>query len=202
MRPGSRRAATTEATRQTIITAAREMLALRRWAEFTVESVAQRAGVTRVTVYNQVGSKRGLLDAVLTDLTERARMDQLLTDTGHLEAAEARTEIVVRTCRFWHAERDILRSVFGLAGVDREVAAVLEQREQWRRDQLRHLLKRFPAERAQTPRLQPDDRLAAMVAVTSFPAYDRLGDLADDPARAAQVIDHLLRSVTEETRQM
>jgi hypothetical protein len=37
---------------------------------------------------------------------------------------------------------------------------------------------------------------AAAVAVTSFPMYDRLGPLADDPGRAAQVIDHLVRSLT------
>jgi hypothetical protein len=40
------------------------------------------------------------------------------------------------------------------------------------------------------------DVLAAAVAVTSFPAYDRLGPLADHPERAARMINHLVRSLT------
>jgi AcrR family transcriptional regulator len=196
MRTEGKRAATTEATRRRIIAAARDLLATRQWQHFTVEAVANLAGVTRVTVYNQVRSKRGLLEAVLTDLTERARMDQLLSDTRHLLAADACAEIVRRTCRFWHTERDILRPVFGLAGVDQEVASVLTHREQWREDQLKHLLERLAAEAGPAATFAPADSLAAALAVTSFPAYDRLGPLADDPERAAHVINHLVRSLT------
>ena len=71
-----RRAATTAATRQAVINSARELLATVPWREFTLEAVAAGAGVTRVTVYNQVRNKAGLLDAVLTELTVRTGMDQ------------------------------------------------------------------------------------------------------------------------------
>lgn len=191
-----KRAAATEATRRAIITAARDLLAERRWQQFTIEAVAKRAGVTRVTVYNQARSKHGLLEAVLTDLTGRARMDQLLNDTQHLTAAEACAAIVRRTCQFWHAERDILRPLFGLAGVDHEVAASLSQREQWREAQLRHLLHRQAGETTQPARFSSRDTLAAALALTSFPTYDSLGETADDPERAAQLINHLVRSLT------
>jgi AcrR family transcriptional regulator len=196
MRTDGKRAAATDATRRAIITAARDLLAARQWQQFTIDAVAKRAGVTRVTVYNQVRSKRGLLEALLTDLTERARMDQLVNDTRYLNAAEACASIVLQTCRFWHAERDILRPLFGLAGVDHEVAAMLGQREQWRGEQLRHLLQRLGDEATQQTKLTPDDTLAATLALTSFPTYDSLGALADDPQRAAQLINHLVQSLT------
>lgn len=191
-----KRAAATEATRRGIIAAARDLLATQQWEHFTVEAVANRAGVTRVTVYNQVRSKRGLLDAVLTDLTERARMDQLLSDTQHLKATDACAAIVQQTCRFWHAERDILRPIFGLAGVDQDVAAALAQRERWRQDQLHHLLGRLAAEATPTAPFATGDVLATALAITSFATYDRLGALADNPERAAHMINHLLRSLT------
>ncbi len=196
MNTDGKRAAATEATRRAIITAARDLLAARRWQQFTVDAVAKRAGVTRVTVYNQARSKYGLLEAVLTDLTERARMDQLLNDTRHLSAAEACAAIIWRTCRFWHAERDILRPLFGLAGVDQEVAATLSQREQWREEQLRRLLQRLTDDTTQQARFTSGDTLAAALALTSFPTYDSLGAIADDPERAAQLINHLVRSLT------
>jgi AcrR family transcriptional regulator len=192
----SRRAEATAATRRGIIDAARELLATRQWQQFTVEGVAGRAGVTRVTVYNQVGSKRGLLDAVLADLTERAGMDLLLTDTQHLGAAEACTVIVRRTCRFWHAERRLLRPLFGLAGADQEVASILAQREEWRGDQMRHLVRRLAAEATTAPPFDQQEVLAGVIALTSFPAYDALGAVADHPDRAALLVNHLLRSLT------
>lgn len=196
MAADGRRAASTAATRSAIITAGRELLATRDWRSFTLEAVATLAGVTRVTVYNQVQSKPGLLDAVLTDLTERAGMDQLLTATRDLDATAARSAIVEQTCRFWHGERQVLRPLFGLAAVDQEVATRLAEREQWRRDQLEQLLDRFVEEAPTVYRFERPAMLAGVVAVTSFPTYDALGELADDPAAAAELIEHLVISLT------
>jgi len=195
LRSEGKRAAATESTRSTIVAAARDLLADRRWQDFTVEAVANRAGVTRVTVYNQVRSKAGLIEAVLTDLTRQARMDQLLDDTEHLTATDARAAIVLRTCRFWHAERAILRPLFSLAGIDQAVGSALAQREVWRREQLRHLLQRLAGRNTSTAAFTADDVLAAALALTSFPAYDQLGSLADDPDRASALINHLLASL-------
>jgi AcrR family transcriptional regulator len=202
MRQDGRRAAATAATRRAIIDAGRDLLAAGDWRGFTLDAVATAAGVTRVTVYNQVKSKSGLLDAVLTDLTERAGMDQLLTATKTMPAEDARSYIVERTCRFWHAERSVLRPLFGLSAVDKDIAANLSQREQWRTDQLDRLLDRLAAERPATQSSSARTSmsrmhvLAGLVAVTSFPTYDALGSLADDPIAATAVIDHLARSLT------
>ncbi len=196
MKTDGRRAASTAATRRAIIEAGRDLLATREWRNFTLEAVATSAGVTRVTVYNQVQSKYGLLDAVLTELTERAGMDQLLTNTSELDAAAARLAIVEQTCRFWHVERGVLRPLFGLAAIDREVAGRLAEREQWRRDQLQRLIDRLVEEAPTVKRFDRPALLAGVVAVTSFPTYDALGALADDPAAAAKIINHLVASLT------
>ncbi|MER7251204.1 TetR/AcrR family transcriptional regulator [Kribbella sp. NPDC000426] len=193
-----RRAATTAATRRGIIDAARELLATQDWQHFTIEGVANGAGVTRVTVYNQVRSKRGLLDAVLADLVDRAGMDQLLTDTQHLSAGEACAAIVRRTCLFWHSERELLRPLFGLAAVDHDVASILQQREEWRGNQLQSLVRRLAAESA--PSFDEADVVAGVTAVTSFVTYDALGPVADDPDRAAVLLNHLVRSLTGPAR--
>ena len=193
-----RRAASTAATRQALIDAARDLLAEGRWSAFTLEAVAARAGVTRATVYNQVASKAGLLDAVLTALVERARMDRLLTDTQQMTARQARMFVVEQTCRFWHAERAVLRPLFGLAAIDQEIAANLAQREQWRTDQLDGLLTRLLATRnGPSPRPPRAALLAGLRAVTSFPTYDALGDVADDPAAATALIDRMVRGLTD-----
>lgn len=199
MRTSGKRAASTAATRQAIIAAARDLLTEGQWSRFTLDAVAVRAGVTRVTVYNQVASKAGLLDAVLTDLAERGGMDRLLTRTQAMTPVQARDFIVHETCRFWHAQRAVLRPLFGLAAIDPDIAANLARREQWRTDQFDALLSRLTAGRdadGDGSRLPRDAVLAGLRAVTSFPAYDALGSVADDPAVAAMVVGRLVAGLT------
>jgi hypothetical protein len=50
-------------------------------------------------------------------------------------------------------------------------------------------------ETAPASSFDPAEVLAAALAVTSFPMYDCLGEPADDPDRAARLIDHLVRSL-------
>jgi AcrR family transcriptional regulator len=197
MRAQGSRAASTAATRHAVITAARDLLAEGPWSGFTLEAVAARAGVTRVTVYNQVTSKAGLLDAVLTDLAERAGMDRLLTSTQEMTPAQARTFVIEQTCRFWHAERSVLRPLFGLAAIDPEIAANLARREQWRTDQFDALLSRLALQDRREPQLPRDVVLAGLRAVTSFPTYDALGTIADDPVAAAELIGRMVLSLTQ-----
>src|SRR5262249_35010278 len=63
-RLGQRQAAA-EQTRARILAAARELLvASAGFSGFSVEAVARQAGVARMTVYYQFGSKPGLLEAL------------------------------------------------------------------------------------------------------------------------------------------
>jgi AcrR family transcriptional regulator len=182
-----RRVESIAATRQAIVAAARELLAGQDWRYFTLDAVAARAGVTRVTVYNQMGSKYGLLDAVLSELAASGGMDSLLTASRELPAADAFAYAVTRTCHFWHAERAVLRPLFGLAAIDAGIAANLGRREDWRTAQFARLTGRTPGEPA----------LAGIVTVTSFPAYDGLGALADHPDQAAEVILRMARALLD-----
>src|SRR5687767_7230674 len=62
----ARRQEATDETRIRIINAARELLASRdASARFSLDAVARRAGVARMTVYHQFGSLRGLLEGLL-----------------------------------------------------------------------------------------------------------------------------------------
>ena len=71
----------------------------------------------------------------------------------------------------------MLRPLFGLTAVDTGIGAHLAAREDRRREQFRRLLP-----------MQSEPEIAAVVAVTSFPAYDALGAVGDDPAQAAGLV--------------
>src|SRR5258708_14190267 len=65
-RLGLRRQAEVGRTRSSILAAARELVS-ERGQDWSVGKVAERAGVSRITIYNQFGSKAGLLAALSTE---------------------------------------------------------------------------------------------------------------------------------------
>jgi AcrR family transcriptional regulator len=58
---------TATTTRQRILDAAVELVAEAGWASITMAGLADRAGVSRQTVYNEIGTKSALADAVVLD---------------------------------------------------------------------------------------------------------------------------------------
>ena len=74
----ARRRESTDENRQRIINAARELLASSDGAaRFSLEAVARRAGVARMTVYYQFGSLRGLLQGLCDSLAVAGGMNHL-----------------------------------------------------------------------------------------------------------------------------
>src|SRR5258707_4565350 len=46
-------------------------------SSFSLDGVAKAAGVTRLTVYNQFGSRRGLLEAVFDEIARKGGLHQI-----------------------------------------------------------------------------------------------------------------------------
>src|SRR5438093_8445964 len=117
-RLGQRRVAA-EQTRTRVIAAARELLtASGGFTGFTIDAVAQPAGVARMTVYYQFGSKAGLLEALFDDLAARGGMDQLPAAFSRADPLDALAEFIAIFCRFWASERPLIRRLQGLAALD------------------------------------------------------------------------------------
>ena len=57
--------------RDTVLDAAHELLADRTWADVTMGEVAERAGVSRQTVYNTFGDRDGLSQAYVIREADR-----------------------------------------------------------------------------------------------------------------------------------
>jgi len=76
-------------TRERIVAAAREQLASADGLRgFSLDAVARAAKVTRLTVYNQFGSRRALLEAVFDDMSARGglhRLEVALTEAEPLD---------------------------------------------------------------------------------------------------------------------
>src|SRR5206468_12105346 len=77
--------------------------------DFSLDSVAKAAGVTRLTVYNQFGSRRGLLEAVFDDVATRGRLATIPEALELPDPLQGLDAIVDRFCEFWSSDEAIAR---------------------------------------------------------------------------------------------
>ena len=169
------RAAGVQRTRHNVVTAVRERLIEAGYHGLSLEQVAEDAGITRVTIYRQFGSKLGLLQAVADDLTQRGHAAERLGAAVTIpDASTAFRSLVSELCRFWDTDPPLFRRMVSLSAVDPEARQVIETREQWRYDGINALVSRLADEHRLRAPFSADQAIATIAAVTSFPACDQI----------------------------
>ena len=81
--------------RDTIIAAVDQLARSRGWAATTMTHVAEVAGVSRQTVYNEFGSRQALVEAYLT-----REIDDLVTEAEHAVRANAHDPVAALQAAF------------------------------------------------------------------------------------------------------
>jgi AcrR family transcriptional regulator len=153
-----RRQAEVDRTRNRILAAARELVS-ELGPQSALGKVAQRAGVSRITVYNQFRSKAGLLDALSAE-SGRRPADGARGDT----ATDPREDLKLRidhACASWAADSRLHRQLEGRT-----------QRE--RSDDDHALAERLAANDCIRPGCSIKEAEDVIGILTSFPAFDRL----------------------------
>jgi len=156
--------------RVSILKAARDLFLMDGYLRSSVDSVAARAGVSKRTVYDYYGDKRGLLLAVLQDTGQslmvsiRGAIEQNLTDADDLELALMGFATQIANDAFLSSDYAVLRRLF-MAEADR----LPELHDLWVANAPEDALAERFAELAEAGLLQaPNSRLAAehFVALT------------------------------------
>jgi AcrR family transcriptional regulator len=172
-----RRQGAVDRTRAAILAAARELVVSGE-PGLSAGAVAKRAGVSRITVYNQFGSKAGLLQELAAG-THRLRGQAP-------DPAEPRDQLrkrIIDSCVRWSSDPALFRRLPQIGELDLEAPG---------------------DDRALAERLAAADRLRAgcsikeaedvLGAVTSFAVFDRLHK--DGRRSRAAVVEILMRLVS------
>lgn len=151
-----RRQAEVDRTRSGILAAARELVAELGPAS-SVGKVAERAGVSRITIYNQFGSKARLLEALTA---EAGPVPPPAVETGD-PAADLRLR-VEHACATWAENPHLYRQLAGPSRDDRH------------RDLDHELAVRLAAHDRLRPGCSIKEAEDVIGILTSFPVFDRL----------------------------
>jgi AcrR family transcriptional regulator len=139
-------------------------------SSFSLETVARSAGVTRLTVYNQFGSRRGLLEAVFDHIARQGGLEKLWDALNNPDPWGGLDHLVEIFCTFWGAEPAHAR--LQDAGVlDPEFGRAVFERNERRRGSIRAVVRRIDRElSAKAER----DSVDLIFALTSYPTYRSL----------------------------
>jgi len=178
-------------TREKILAAAAAMLGTAKDIDdFSLEAVAKKAGVTRLTVYNQFGSRRALLEAVFDERAARGGLHRLGEATARSDPHAALLQVIAIFCDFWTFDPGALRLLHAAGASDSELAVSVGERNERRRRLFAALVRRL-AETTPMPAKSQRDLVDTLFALTSFWFFSQLMTGGRTAAAACRMIQDL-----------
>ncbi|MGB6517449.1 MAG: TetR family transcriptional regulator [Candidatus Cybelea sp.] len=186
---GERRQAATKATRSRILEAARELLTDLEAVTFSIDAVAARADVARMTVYYQFKSKGKLLEALFDDFGVRTNMKALGEAVRNPDITRGLSALVDAFCHLWKTEGTLVRRLNAMAGLDPEVDRALQERGGWRREALGVIVGRRRRGRVAA------EIVDLLYVLTSFETYDTLASAGRSSKEIVAILQRAVAAV-------
>ena len=164
----------TDAMRERIKAAVRELLAEGSFHTSTVGEVADRAGVARATLYHHFGSRLELIDAICETFAENPALVRLRAAVELADADRALAETIALTVRFWSSEDAVLRELYGVAAIDPAAQALVDRQRSDRRSECDRLVANLRHAHRLRPGLTPRRALTLLLVLTSYDSYREL----------------------------
>ena len=140
-------------------------------ASFSLEAVAKAAAVTRLTVYHQFGSRRGLLEAVFDEIARQGGLTKIADAMAMSDPHAALDRLVEIFCAFWNRDPAVGRLHEAMA-TDPEFAQALIGRNERRRKTVNVLIGRIAGKTASLRARR--DAVDLIFALTSFAMFAML----------------------------
>jgi AcrR family transcriptional regulator len=154
------------ATRARIIGAARDSLAAGQ--QLTLNVVAEKASVSRPTLYHHFKSRRGLLDAVIADAQENSGVAVAIHAAQDPDPIKALVGWLRAAVGFWTKEAEVLLPAWLAAQADPDLSGAFEDQEMHRLQRARALAARL-AERNLLRRPWTSEQAASFLWLLSGP---------------------------------
>jgi AcrR family transcriptional regulator len=194
------REAAAGATRARIVAAASSLLGARKASlGFSLDAVARKARVTRLTVYKRFGSRRALLEEVFDDMAARGGLHRLHQAMADPDPHHALCRVVAIFCDFWNVDPAALVRLHAAGASDVEFADGVRARNERRRHLLVQLVCRMA--RGDPPRAKSVSQLVdTLFALTSFGFFAELTSGACEADAACRLIQNLCEDAVQRAR--
>jgi AcrR family transcriptional regulator len=162
-------------TRADILGAARRLFAQRGYAATSINDIAEEAGVAIQTIYARLGSKRGMLLALIDLIDEEAGVgplaDQVTSAATPLAALRAGVHL---TRSFQERCGDIIEALFTAAGAEPELAEAVAEGQRRHREGARLMIGRIQELGGLRSDVAPEQAQALFALSTNHEAWREL----------------------------
>jgi AcrR family transcriptional regulator len=188
-----KREAAASETRLRILEATRRILSDESEVALSMEAIARRADVSRLTIYYQFKSRPGLLEALYDYLAMRGNMRRMAEVFHEPDPDAALDKLVSVFVGFWSSDRVVIRRLRAMASLDPEIREGIESRDARRHHIAGEILKRMAA--AGKKKYDDERRIAAadvIAMLTGFATYDALATAGQGEKQIIATISRLV----------
>src|SRR3954451_19379421 len=164
----------TAATRARIVNAVRDLLAEGSFHECTVEDVADRAGVSRATLYQHFHSRLELIDAICDVMAFNPALVELRECVQLEDVDQAVAETIAHAMRFWASEDAVLSQLYGVVAVDPAASDFVARQNEDRRGELDRLARNLKRSGRLRNGMTEKRAVAVLLLLTSYQSYREL----------------------------
>ncbi|MCU1269605.1 MAG: TetR/AcrR family transcriptional regulator [Acidobacteriaceae bacterium] len=191
-----KRQASADETRSRILEAARKLLADEASpADFSMETIARAADVSRLTIYYQFKSRPGLLEALYDHLAGRGNMRQMGQVFHEPDPSMALQKLIRTFVDFWSSDPVVIRRLRAMGALDAEIGAGIRARDSRRVHAAGEILRRIAL--SQRRKYRPEQRGSipdTISMLTSFEAYDSLSRAGHSDENIVKIVLALAQS--------
>lgn len=176
-------------TREAILGAVRSLLEEGRFAEASVEEIAERAGVSRATLYQHFRSRVGLIDAICETLEQNPELVEVFACLDIEDPVEGLHRLLTHATRFVASEESLHRHLYGLVEIDEGARDFVARQTEDRHKALTFLVGRLQSVGRLHPGISGEEAVAILLVLTSFDTFHQLHRVAGLPV---QDVDKML----------
>ncbi|HEY8176352.1 MAG TPA: TetR/AcrR family transcriptional regulator [Gemmatimonadaceae bacterium] len=184
---------TVDAGRDRILAAALELMQQGDLAAFSLDAVATRAGITRMTVYNQFGSKAGLFEELFDLLVTRGAFSEMQAIFAEKDVGAAFDAFVAVFGRFYTENRPVMAKMRAAAGSDPDLDAAMRKRNERRKRGIETLVQRLGKQHQ--PSVPAAELVTTLDVLLSFNTFDMIAGPDRTPQDVVPLLRRLIRGV-------
>lgn len=194
-----KREAAANETRQRILEAARQVLAQGSEESLSMDTIARRADVSRLTIYYQFNSRSGLLEALYDYLASRGGMHRMPEVFREPDPSKALDKLVHVFVGFWSSDRVVIRRLRCMAALDPEIGQGIQSRDARRSHIARKILQRIAAmEKKKSAGEDLSAKANVIAMLTGFATYDALATTGHNDKEIVTIISRLVHFAASE----
>jgi len=180
-------------TRRRILAAVRELLAEDVFHDCTVEDVAERAGVSRATLYQHFRSRLELIDAMCDSMGQNPALLDLRGRVDLPDPDAALAETLADATRFWASEDAVLSQLYGVVAADPAARAFVGRQYEDRRGEFERLARNL--RRSGRLRISEKRALAQLLVLSSYETFRELRRTGLSEREVTKVIQENARTL-------